>query len=381
MLARVLTWSPFVLCITLAGLAHGHDAPNHSDPELLAGWLTWFHLTVQWIHLVAFALWFGVTAGTLVLGLKARLDRLLLITWMLLLAILGTGTYNMEWSAGISATPSILMLPMMERIPYGIPYTISLAVKMGLFAIAVVIALGVTVFHMVDKAPEKRLASFFLFSQSILVLAITFTAAVVLFYHEAADLWPTPIHSSGGVLGPKGPLPLPVAESPVSPPNDFQLLSEPQVWVDILARWAHLIGFGLWLGGSAAAVVFGSAAPGRFLVVLWAALAVQAISGVVSMHRWAPFYLPPYLWNLEDLSHLRFGRTYTLWMAAKHVLVFVGLGVLGTATCCYLRALRRGTPALARIKPYAALNVLVGLVIGYIMMVLLLLHEGVDHAL
>ncbi len=99
------------------------------------------------------------------------------------------------------------------------------------------------------------------------------------------------------------------------------------------------------------------------------------------MERWTPFYLAPYPWNLHDLSHLRFGTTYTLWMVAKHALVLAGLTVLATATFRFLKSRRLGEAAPFPIKPYAALTVLIGFAVGYIMMALLLLHEGVDHAL
>lgn len=101
----------------LISSAIGHEIPGHDDPVLLSGWLTWLHLTVQWTHLTVFALWFGLTAGTLVLGVKPSLDQLLYSSWILLLIILATGNYNMEYSAGIPETPSLLMLPLLEKNP------------------------------------------------------------------------------------------------------------------------------------------------------------------------------------------------------------------------------------------------------------------------
>jgi hypothetical protein len=183
----------------------GHDASQHVDPDLIAGWLTWVHLTIQWTHLTAFALWFGLTAGTVLLGAKPSLDQLLYSAWILLLVSLATGNYNMEYSAGISETPSLLSLPLLEKIPYGVTYTIILAVKLGLYVLAVLISLGTTLLHLCTRLNKSALRKAFLVSQSILVVLIALATATVLFYHEVADLWPTPVHSLGGVVGPEGP--------------------------------------------------------------------------------------------------------------------------------------------------------------------------------
>jgi hypothetical protein len=48
----------------------------HFDPELLTGWRAWLHLSIQWTHLTAFPLWFGLTAATMALGLRPGLDKL-----------------------------------------------------------------------------------------------------------------------------------------------------------------------------------------------------------------------------------------------------------------------------------------------------------------
>jgi len=119
------------------GPAFAHGDSIQADPELLTGWLTWVHLLLQWVHLVAFALWLGLTAGVLLLDVRLSLNELLHSFWILLLVLLATGSYNMEYSAGISETPSLLMLPLLEEIPYGISYTVVLAVKVGLYSLAV----------------------------------------------------------------------------------------------------------------------------------------------------------------------------------------------------------------------------------------------------
>jgi hypothetical protein len=359
----------------------GHDVARHLDPELLTGWRTGLHLTVQWIHLVAFALWLGLTVGTLLLRIRPRLDQLLYSSWVLFLVMLATGWYNMEYSAGIPETPSLLLLPLLERIPYGVTYTLVLAVKFGLYVLSILIALLVTLLHVGRKVTETKLSSCFLISETILAVIITLVTAAVLFYHEVADLWPTAIHSLGGVVGPEGPRGQSLVNQNLPPPNDFRLLMSSPAWIDIGVRWVHLMGFGLWLGGSAATLAFGPALPARFLLVSWAALVFQVVSGIASMVRWTPFYVTPYVWNLPELSHLRFGKSYTHFMAAKHILVIVAVSLTMIVTIRYLRLHKNVEAVRAEIRLLAVASFLLGLAIAYLMMIVLLLHEGIDHAL
>jgi tetrahydromethanopterin S-methyltransferase subunit F len=372
----------FILFLCLPSTSIGHDVADHLDPELLTGWRTWLHLTIQWIHLVAFALWLGLTAGTLLLEVKPSLDRLLYPAWILLLIILATGNYNMEYSAGISEIPSVLLLPVLGKIPYGVTYTTILAIKLGLYVLAVLVALVTTLLHLCTKLDKSFLRKAFLVSQSVLVVLIALATATILFYHEVADLWPTPVHSLGGVVGPEGPRADVVLNENTSPPNDFRLLTTSAGWIDISIRWIHLLGFGLLVGSSAATLLFSPADAARFLSISWAALLLQMLSGIASMNRWTPFDVPAYFWNLEHLSHIRFGHSYALFMAAKHVFVLADIILLVIWTIRYRSGLRRqnGTMAVG-LRSLAGATLCLGLVIGCIMMIILLLHEGVDHAL
>lgn len=368
------------VAITLltAPQALSHDVAAHLDPELLTGWRTWLHLTIQWTHLVAFALWLGLTLGTLLLGVRARLDQLLYGSWILFLIHLATGTYNMEWSAGISEVPSLFLLPLLEKIPYGVTYTVALAAKMVLYVLALLLTLAVTILHLKRCVDEARLRRIFLLVGSTLAVALALAASVVLFYHEVADLWPTPIHSRGGVMGPEGPRARATPSEHDTVPNDFGMLATRDAWIDIGLRWLHLMGFGLWLGGSTWVFCLGDVLASRYLPFSWLLIAIQMVSGAASMGRWTPFYVPPYSWNLSELSSIRFGRSYTLFMAAKHLLVIAALSFLFVWTIRYFR--NKGAEPVS-IQPLATASLLVGLAIGYMMMIVLLLHEGVDHAL
>ena len=379
MKVKGLLFPAFVIFfLWLSNIAFGHDVAEHLDPELLMGWRTWLHLSIQWAHLVAFALWHGLTIGTLLLGIKPSLDQVLYSSWTLFLVFLATGTYNMEWSAGISGTPSLFLLPSLEKIPYGVTYTLVLGVKLGLYMVTVLVALVITLLHLRQPVSEAQLRRVFLITESTFAFLLALATAVVLFYHEVADLWPTPIHSLGGVMGPEGPRAQVPADQEGLIPNDFGMLATRDAWIDIGLRWLHLLGFGLWLGGSAWVLCFGGVLAARYLLFSWFLLAVQIASGIASMGRWTPFYLPPYIWNISGLSSIRFGRSYTLFMAAKHLMVIATLALLIVWIVQYLR--NKGEKDLS-VQPLAAVSLLLGLAIGYIMMIVLLLHEGVDHAL
>ena len=376
----VILFSIFFL--RLLGSALGHGVLEHRDPELLTGWLTWLHLTIQWIHLVAFALWLGLTTGTLLLGIKVPLHHLLYGSWMLFLILFMTGTYNMEWSAGISETPSLFLLPLLEGHPYGVTYTLILAAKVGLYSLAVLLTFAITVLHLWHIIPKARLRQIFLVGGTALGLLLVLAAAVLLFYHEVADLWPTAIHSLGGVLAPEGPRGQVVLDSEMPPPNDFRLLVSPAAWTDITLRWIHLLGFGLWLGGTIVTGIFGGVSLKRFLLFSWILLVIQILSGIGNMGRWTPFYIPPYIWNLAALSHVRFGWTYTLFLTVKHVLIIPIVGLMLVMTYRYVKGSRsKEAQDIVSFRPYVLTVAALGLAIAYIMMMVLLIHEGVDHAL
>jgi hypothetical protein len=154
------------------------------------------------------------------------------------------------------------------------------------------------------------------------------------------------------------------------PPNDFSLLMSSRAWLDIGARFLHLVGFGIWIG------------PRRFLSMLWAGLLVQVASGMVNMRLWTPFDVPPYVWNLTHLSQMRFGRSYALFMAGKHLLVLLAASLMIAWTVRYWKNSRRKDESEnVAVRSLAGVTLCIGLVIGYIMIIMLLLLEGIDHAL
>lgn len=152
--------------------------------------------------------------------------------------------------------------------------------------------------------------------------------------------------------------------------------------LDVVSRVAHLLGFGLWLGATAVATAHPTVPLKRFLEYSWLWLGVQLLSGVVQMAVATPFASPPYLWNLEVLHHVPFGWTYTMLMTSKHGLALGMVGVTGLLTLRYRAVGRRGAKAQEATNRWLhATNLAMGLAIAWLMIMLLLVHEGVDHAL
>lgn len=277
---------------------------------------------------------------------------------------------------GHSGDAYVLLLTLLDRVPYGVSYTLALASKLIVYLLIVLLTLVITALHLKRRVGETKLRKFFLLAGSILGVTAMLLTAVVLFYHEVADVWPTPIHSLGGVMTPTGPLAKSFVELNSPPPNDFHLLATKDAWFDIVLRWLHLLGFGLLLGGMAMGAFFKEISTKRLLWYVWILLTIQISSGIGNMARWTPFDPAPYVWNLHALSHIRFGQTYSSLMAVKHGLVLLSIGLFLAATFLYRRRGREFS-----VRGYALAGTIATLVISYIMMTVFLVHEGVDHAL
>jgi nitrite reductase/ring-hydroxylating ferredoxin subunit len=374
------------------GLEGGEAALASVDPELFGGWQVWVHLVAQWAHLLGLPLWLGVLVAACVFRVLA-LETLLFAGWAVLLLQGITGAYNMEYSAGIATAPSLLQWHLVAAYDFGRSYTALLGIKQGLYGLAVLVMLLVTALHLRQGGEVNRtwLRRFYLAAQIPLGILITLATMGVLLLHEAADLAPTPVHALGGVVAPDGQAVSPAAEALPEPYRShaltsvaagWHLLRQPGVLLDATSRFAHLLGFSLWLGAVAVATAHPTIPLKAFLEYSWLCLGVQLLSGVVQMAVATPFALPPYIWNLEALHHVPFGWTYTALMAMKHGLVLGIVGVTGLLTLRY-RATARGKDVSKGTTGrwlYAA-NLAMGLAIVWVMIMLLLVHEGVDHAL
>jgi hypothetical protein len=228
-------------------------------------------------------------------------------------------------------------------------------------------------------------------AQIVLGVLIALATTGVLVLHEAADVSPTPIHALGGVMGLEGQPVSPAAQTLPEPYRShalqsisagWRLIKPPRVQVDLVSRFAHLLWSGLWLGGLVVAMVYPAVPLRRFLAYSWLWLGVQLLSGVVQMAVATPFALSPYLWNLEALHHIRFGWTYTVLMSIKQGLVLGVVAVTGLLTWRSRVAVHPGEVSKAVMSRwFHAANLALGLAIAWVMVMLLLVHEGVDHAL
>jgi hypothetical protein len=367
-------------------------APASLDPELFTGWQVWVHLLVQWCHLLGLPLWFGVLVAAWVFR-ALTLEALLFTGWAVLLVQGVTGAYNMEYSAGIPTAPSLLQWRLVAAFDFGRSYTALLGVKQGFYGLAVVVTLVVTALYLRRRQETDRtqLRRGYLAAQIALGSLITLATTGVLLLHEAADVAPAPVHALGGVMGGEGTAVRPGVQDLPEPYRSRELKStaagwrltmQPRVLLDVVSRVAHLLGFGLWLGATAVATAHPTVPPKRFLGYSWLWLGVQLLSGVVQMAVATPFASPPYLWNLEVLHHVRFGWTYTMLMTSKHGLALGIVGVTGLLTLQYRAVGRRGDKAKEATNRWLhATNLAMGLAIAWLMIMLLLVHEGVDHAL
>jgi hypothetical protein len=167
-----------------------------------------------------------------------------------------------------------------------------------------------------------------------------------------------------------GPLP-PAAASPLERPDldvDWLLVRH------LLLDWGHLAGFGLWLG----ATVIGLSSPRANLravvAVTWAALALDAGTGLYKLAVGTPFPggLALGRW---DAPRIFFGREYVATLLVKHLLVLTAAGVTGLLTW---RAWRRPEGATA-LRPLLTINLTLALGVAACVAVLNLLHAIVLH--
>ena len=157
-------------------------------------------------------------------------------------------------------------------------------------------------------------------------------------------------------------------------------LERPELDVDwillrhLLLDWAHLAGFGLWLGTTVVAVVSPTSDLRRVVALTWLALAVEAMTGLYKMRVGTPF--PDGLalgqWSIPRIF---FGREYVMTLAVKHGLA---LGAVAVTGLLRWRAWRCSAAAAAS-RRLLVVNLALVLGIAACVTVLELLHVIVLH--
>lgn len=143
-------------------------------------------------------------------------------------------------------------------------------------------------------------------------------------------------------------------------------------------RGLHLLGFGLWLGLMGLGLAAREPPLRRLVTWAWLALGVGLLSGIGELVTWVPFAALPLPWNLGGLRHFRFGVTYTSLLAAK---LAVAGAILAVTAWLWVLSRRASHPAAGLARGLLALNIALGFALAYLAMMLLLVHEGIDHAL
>lgn len=150
-----------------------------------------------------------------------------------------------------------------------------------------------------------------------------------------------------------------------------------QGWTLLVLDWGHLVGFGLWLGVTALALVAPRLPPRHTVVFTWLALVIGIGTGFSKMEYGTPFAkgLSLFWW---EIPRIFFGREYIYTLAAKHVLILGGIVVTALMT---RQAWRRNPDEVpGRIFRWLLLaNLLIVLAIGGAAAVLGLLHAIVLH--
>lgn len=148
-------------------------------------------------------------------------------------------------------------------------------------------------------------------------------------------------------------------------------------WLLLLLDWGHLVGFGLWLGVTALALLTPQLPQRATVTLTWLALVIGIGTGFNKMEYGTPFArgLSVFSW---EIPRIFFGKEYVYTLAAKHVLILGGLIVTALLTRqAWHRDPDRSAGPLSR--ALLVINLLIALAVGGAAAVLGLLHAIVLH--
>ncbi len=137
------------------------------------------------------------------------------------------------------------------------------------------------------------------------------------------------------------------------------------------------MGFGVWLGTTALALLSPRLPPLAIVVLTWLALAVGVATGFTKMEHGTPF--PRGLSLLQwEVPRIFFAREYVFTLAAKHILILVAVFVTAAMT---REAWRRHpeAPPGRLFRRLLLVNLVMVLAVGGAAAVMGLLHAIVLH--
>ncbi len=148
-------------------------------------------------------------------------------------------------------------------------------------------------------------------------------------------------------------------------------------WLFLALNWGHLLGFGLWLGVTALALLRPQLAPRATVSLTWLALAIGIATGFNKMEYGTPFPRGLRLFDWQ-VPRIFFGKEYLYTLTAKHALILAAVAVTGVMT---REAWRRNLEAASarRLRLLLLGNLLLALGIAGAAAVLGFLHAIVLH--
>jgi len=150
-----------------------------------------------------------------------------------------------------------------------------------------------------------------------------------------------------------------------------------QGWRLLVLEWGHLVGFGLWVGVTALALLTPRLSLRSAMTLTWVALVTGVGTGFNKMEYGTPFARGLSLFSWE-VPRIFFGQEYIYTLTAKHLLILGAFVVTGFLT----RQAWHGNPNGAGLRTARWLllvNLLIALAIGAAAAVLGLLHAIVLH--
>lgn len=197
-----------ILPAALPRKAQGNEAGSQRSiftVSLAFGWRDIANLAMRWMHSLAAAVWFGLS-GIIVVAFRflsgegrdrflAKLSPLFPVAAALSLALLAaTGFYNAVYNSPLRP-PGILSLEIMARIPYGLAYMATTALKVFTVAIGAVFALRMAVLlrgvkSPIEKDPAQRQGSLLVLATVNLSLGLVMLlpVAVMVYLHNLSHL-------------------------------------------------------------------------------------------------------------------------------------------------------------------------------------------------